>query len=123
VEYRRGNESFETRMKLIAAPETVARDESEIDALSPLSGLTVANLSPAVAEEVGLSAESIGVVTINVKAGSPAELFKKGDVISDVNGVAIENVAALKVALAERQRRWTIGVLRGTRKLVLKYQE
>jgi Do/DeqQ family serine protease len=123
VEYRRGNDSFETRMKLIAAPETVARDESEIDSLSPLSGLTVANLSPAVAEEVGLSAETIGVVTINVKAGSPAELFKKGDVISDVNGAAIENVAALKTALAERQRRWTIGVVRGTRKLVLKYQE
>ena len=123
VEYRRGDESFETRMKLIAAPETVARDQTDIGSLTPLAGLTVANLSPAVAEEVGLSAETTGVVAMAVKAGSPAELFKKGDVISEVNGAAIENVAALKVALAERQRRWTIGVKRGTRKLVLKYQE
>ncbi len=123
VEYRRGDESFETRMKLIAAPETVARDQSDIGSSTPLAGLTVANLSPAVAEEVGLSAETTGVVAMAVKAGSPAELFKKGDVISEVNGAAIENVAALKVALAERQRRWTIGVKRGTRKLVLKYQE
>ncbi len=123
VEYRRGTKSFETRMRLIAAPETVARDESELDARSPLSGLTVANLSPAVAEEVGLSAETVGVVAVNVKAGSPAELFKKGDVISAVNGEGIDSVATLKAALAERQRRWTIGVVRGSRKLVLRYQE
>jgi Do/DeqQ family serine protease len=123
VEYRRGDKSFETRMRLIAAPETVARDESELDARSPLSGLTVANLSPAVAEEVGLSAEMLGVVAVEVKAGSPAELFKKGDVIAAVNGEAIDSVATLKTALAERQRRWTIGVVRGTRKLILKYQE
>jgi Do/DeqQ family serine protease len=123
VEYRRGDKSFETRMRLIAAPETVARDESELDARSPLSGLTVANLSPAVAEEVGLSAETVGVVAVTVTVGSPAELFKKGDVIAEVNGEAIDSVATLKSALAERQRRWTIGVVRGTRKLVLRYQE
>ena len=123
VEYRRGDKSFETRMRLIAAPETVAREESALDARSPLSGLTVANLSPAVAEEVGLSAETLGVVAVDVKAGSPAELFKKGDVIAAVNGEAIDSVATLKTALAERQRRWTIGVVRGTRKLVLRYQE
>ena len=123
VEYRRGTKSFETRMRLIAAPETVARQESALDARSPLSGLTVANLSPAVAEEVGLSAETLGVVAIDVKAGSPAELFKKGDVIAEVNGDAIDSVATLKTALAERQRRWTIGVVRGKRKLVLRYQE
>ena len=123
VEYRRGDKSFETRMRLIAAPETVAREESALDARSPLSGLTVANLSPAVAEEVGLSAETLGVVAVAVKAGSPAELFKKGDVIAAVNGEAIDSVATLKTALAERQRRWTIGVVRGTRKLVLRYQE
>ena len=123
VEYRRGEKSFETRMRLIAAPETVAREESALDARSPLSGLTVANLSPAVAEEVGLSAETVGVVAVEVKAGSPAELFKKGDVIAEVNGEAIDSVATLKTALAERQRRWTIGVVRGTRKLVLRYQE
>ncbi len=123
VEYRRGNESFETRMKLIAAPETVPRDESLIDSLTPLAGLTVANLSPAVAEEVGLSADVTGVVVINVKEGSPAELFKRGDVISETNGEAVANVAQLKKALAERPKRWTVGVLRGSRKLVLKYQE
>jgi Do/DeqQ family serine protease len=123
VEYRRGDKSFETRMRLIAAPETVAREESALDVRSPLSGLTVANLSPAVAEEVGLSAETVGVVAIDVTAGSPAELFKKGDVIAEVNGEEIDTVATLKTALAERQRRWTIGVVRGTRKLVLRYQE
>ncbi len=123
VEYRRGDESFETRMKLIAAPETVARDQTVIDALSPLAGLTVANLSPAVAEEVGLSAETTGVVAISANAGSPAELFRKGDVIAAINGAPVQDVAALKTALLERQRRWTISVVRGKRTLLLKYQE
>jgi Do/DeqQ family serine protease len=123
VEYRRGDRSFETRMKLIAAPETVPRDESLINGRTPLDGLTVANLSPAVAEDVGLTSAATGVVTVNVKAGSPAELFQKGDVIFAINDATIETVAQLKTALAQRQRFWTIGVLRGTRKLLLKYQE
>jgi Do/DeqQ family serine protease len=123
VEYRRGSESFETRFKLIAAPETVLRDESVLDALTPLAGLTVANLSPAVAEEVGLTANATGVVAISIKPGAPAELFKRGDVVFAVNGVAIATVADLKTALASRQRRWTVSVLRGNRKLLLKYQE
>jgi Do/DeqQ family serine protease len=123
VEYRRGPDSFESRFRLIAAPETVARDESALDRRSPLGGLTVANLSPAVAEEVGLAAEKTGVVAMAAEAGSPAQLFKKGDVILEVNGKAISTVADLKLALAERQSRWSIGVERGARKLVLKYRE
>ena len=119
VEYRRGTESFESRVKLIAAPETTPRDETLIDFESPLAGLLVANLSPAVAEELGLASEATGVVALDVKGGPAVRLFKKGDVILEINGEAVTDVKALLVTSAEQRRRWAIAVQRGSRKLIL----
>src|SRR5262245_10195857 len=44
VEYQRGTEKHETRVDLIAAPETTARDETLIRGNTPFAGLVVANL-------------------------------------------------------------------------------
>ena len=120
VEYRRNTETFESRLKMIAAPETVPREETLIDVASPLAGLLIANLSPAVAEQVGLSAELTGVVALDVKGGPAAKLFRKGDVIYQINGAPIPNVKVLLALAAEENRRWDIGVLRGGRKLVVR---
>ena len=120
VEYKRGADTFETRVKLIEAPETVPRNETLIDIVSPLAGMLVANLSPAVAEEVGLQADVIGVVALDVKGGPAAQLFRKGDVILEINGEAIADVKTLMLRAAEENRRWDIGVLRAGRKIRLR---
>jgi Do/DeqQ family serine protease len=122
VEYRRGNSSFEAEMRLVAAPENVPREETLLDTQSPLAGLRVANLSPAVAEELGLDAASQGVVAIAVQEGPAAQLFAKGDVVLEINGQAIASVKDLNAAIAGPQRRWAIAILRGTRKLVLQFR-
>jgi Do/DeqQ family serine protease len=123
LEYRRGNQTFESRLKLIAAPETVPRDETLIDSKNPLAGLVVGNLSPAVSEEIGFAAEASGVVVMEVRDPLAARLFKKGDVLYEVNGVEILTVADLVENLRNPQRRWDIGVLRDNRKLRLKFRE
>ena len=74
VEYQRGTERRETRVNLIAAPETTARDETLMKGNTPFTGLVVANLSPAVADELGLPSGSTGVVAADIKrrAGAAA---------------------------------------------------
>ncbi len=120
VEYRRGLLSRQTTVRLIAAPETVNRQQTLISGATPLAGLVVANLSPAVAEEVSLPADSVGVVALDVKQGTAQQFFRKGDVITDVNGTAIDSVATLRSILQQAPNRWVIGFQRGGRKVYLR---
>src|SRR4029079_4806587 len=98
-EYQRGTQRRETRVELITAPETTARDETLMKGNTPFTGLIVANLSPAVADELGLPSGSTGVVASDVKGGPARRLFRKGDVILEVNGVVIDSVDTLNEAV------------------------
>jgi Do/DeqQ family serine protease len=120
IEYRRGAVSRQTTLRLIAAPETVQREETEISGQTPLAGLVVANLSPAVADEIDLAADATGVAAIEVKAGPAQQFFRKGDILLDVNGVAVDSVATLRNILQQSPRRWVIGFSRGGRKVILR---
>lgn len=115
VEYQRGTERRETRIKLIAAPETTARDETLMEGNTPFTGLVVANLSPAVADELGLPSGSTGVVASDVKGGPARRIFRKGDVILEVNGVVIDSVDTLNGAIKKGDGYWQFAVNRGGR--------
>jgi len=84
-------------MKLAAPPEDPPRDPAVLEGRQPLSGAGVANLSPAVADELGLVEWRPGVIVTEVKAGSFAGRFvRPGDMILSVNGQDVKNVAELK---------------------------
>ena len=72
------------------APET-PRDEITIRSRSPFSGVKVANLSPALADELQLQNADEGVVIVDVDDGSYASNlgFRRGDIIVSVNGERI----------------------------------
>src|SRR6185312_8339535 len=76
---------------LQTAPET-PRDEITIRSRSPFSGAKVANLSPALADELQLDTTTQGVVVLDIDNGSYASNlgFQRGDVIESVNN---ENIA------------------------------
>ena len=59
-------------LKADAAPETVPRDDRQIDGFSPFAGASVLNLSPAVAQELGMPTSATGVVIYKVERGSQA---------------------------------------------------
>jgi serine protease Do len=120
VEFQRGETRKETRMRLMAAPETVARSETAIGGRSPFTGLVVANLSPAVAEELGLPAVTSGVAVTEVKGGPARRFFRKGDVIVEVNGTAIDSVATLGQVAESANGSWDFSVNRGGRVLRLR---
>ena len=112
---RRGAEVTLT-MPLEVAPELPARDESVIDGRNPFSGTKVANMNPALADELGVDTLGEGVVVLAVARDSLARRtrLKAGDYIVEVNGQTINSVARLKEVLraGERSRDWKISVRR-----------
>jgi Do/DeqQ family serine protease len=97
----RGGKEFVFEMKLAPPPETPPRDQAVLDGRQPLSGAAVANMSPAVADELGLVEWRSGVIVMEVKPGSFAGRFvRPGDMILGVNGQDVKNVADLKKHIA-----------------------
>jgi Do/DeqQ family serine protease len=119
VEYQRKGDRKETQVTMIAAPETVQRDDTLIKGPNPFTGATAANLSPAVADELGLPADAAGVVVYKVEKAPAVRFFKAGDVVLEVNGAKIDSVETLKAALADESNIWRIAISRGGRVLKL----
>ena len=84
-------------------PETPPRNETVLDGRQPLAGAKVANLSPALAEELDMPGLWSGVVVLAVARGSPAVRFgfRPGDVLLSVNGEDVERVEDLRRTLEE----------------------
>jgi Do/DeqQ family serine protease len=114
---RSGRES-RLAVALESAPET-PRNEVVIQSRSPFLGAKVANLSPALAEELRLDSAAEGVAVIAVADGSVAQSigFQKGDVVLTVNSEAIAKTADLQRVVAQPTRLWRITILRGGQQL------
>jgi Do/DeqQ family serine protease len=97
------------------APETVPRDTRVIATTSPFQGATVANLSPAVAEDVRLAANAEGVVITEVKDGSTAARlgFQPGDIVTEVNGTRIDTTKTLERVAGSDPGVWRLAISRG----------
>ncbi len=83
---------------LSAPPETPPRHTTRISGANPLSGVRVANMSPAVADELSMDHGLAGVVILGIARKSFARRagIKPKDIIRGVNGRAVKNVAALR---------------------------
>jgi Do/DeqQ family serine protease len=103
------------KLLLTPAPEDPARDVTGLDGRHPLAGATVANMSPALAEELGLDPFAKGVIILDLQRGSPASRlgFRAGDVVRNVNSVDITSVTDLKTALGRGTERWQVNIDRG----------
>ncbi|HLJ01074.1 MAG TPA: Do family serine endopeptidase, partial [Bradyrhizobium sp.] len=105
-------------VKLMVPLETVpdsGRNEIEITARSPLQGARVANISPAVADELHLDSDTEGVVVTNLADGSTAANvgFQRGDIILTVNSQKIARTGDLEKATRDGSRFWRIKLVRG----------
>jgi len=104
-------------VQLAAPPETPPRSVTTLIGRHPVAGATVANLSPALADELGLDMLAHGVILLKVAGGSPAAQvgLKAGDIVLSVNGRTVGRVAALEIALEAADREWRLSVRRGRR--------
>jgi serine protease Do len=111
----RDGRTLDVSMKTEAPPEKPAADTSTLMGRNPLSGATVANISPAIAEEIGDLSQEMGVVILSAESGNAKRLgLARGDIVLSVNGSTIGTVQSLKDVLKTTQtQRWLIQVLRG----------
>lgn len=114
IEVQRNGRPMKLAIPLEAAPDT-GRDEIVIDSRSPFRGAKVANISPALADEMRLQGDPEGVVIVDLADDSTAANvgFQKGDVIAAVNGQKIASTADLARATREPGRLWRITIVRG----------
>jgi len=97
VKVIRGGKEVMLEVPLAAPPEVPARERSVLDGRQPLSGATVVNMSPAVADEMGLVEWKPGVAVVEVQPGSYAARFlRPGDMVAAINGQEVKSVAELK---------------------------
>jgi Do/DeqQ family serine protease len=110
---RQGKE-LAVRVALQGLPET-PREEVQIRGRSPFDGATVANLSPALADELHLDTQVQGVVISTVADGSTAQSigFQKGDIVVSVNNQKIAKPADLERIAAAGGHQWRITIVRG----------
>jgi Do/DeqQ family serine protease len=105
-------------LALIAAPETVPRDITQITGANPFGGATLANLSPALSEELSME-ETAGVVVIETESYSTARRvgLRPGDVIVSLNGSEVRSVKQLVEILKKQVRGWDLTIRRGGEEL------
>ncbi len=101
---------------LVAPPETPARDVTALRGDQPLAGAVVANLSPALSDELMLDTEARGVVVVDVRRGSPAQRLglQPGDVLMRLNDREIKATDDAR-RVASVPLPWRLQVRRGER--------
>jgi Do/DeqQ family serine protease len=111
----RAGRSTSLSVKLGPAPETRPREPVTIRNRSPLGGLTVVNMSPAVAEELGVETAGEGVVVSDVEEGSNAQQvgFQKGDILVQINNEKPATSKDVERSTRDRSYRWLIQISRG----------
>jgi S1-C subfamily serine protease len=114
----RGGREIKVPIGLETAPD-LPRDEVLIRARSPFLGARIANLSPALADELQLDAAADGVVVLDVAGGTVAENlgFQRGDVIVSVNNHKIAKTRDLEKLAQAGSRLWRITILRRGQKI------
>jgi serine protease Do len=100
---RNGSEK-EVAVKLGTMPTEEAANNSDHnngDSGSSLSGVSVENLDPETAKEVGVSADTKGVVVTKVDPSSAAAEagLQRGDIIQEVNRHAVKNTSEFEQAM------------------------
>lgn len=116
----RDGRTITASVPLKEAPEIPPRNETELQGRNPLAGARVANLSPALAEELSIDDDSPGVIVLDIRRGTPAgntRFLKRGDIILAVNGERTKSVSQLTKAVQSPAIQWRISVKRGKRVL------
>jgi len=113
-------------MKVSVALRTAparALDEVTIRNRSPFSGIKIANLSPALAEELQIENVDQGVVILDVDAGSYASNigFRRGAIIVSVTDERISKTSELERAARVPNRTWRVVINRGGQRIFARF--
>ncbi len=106
---------------LETAPTEPSPDTTQINGNNPFAGLTIANMSPALGEELKLGRINPGVTVLKVSRGTPAAQlrFRPMDRLISVNGTGVTSVDDVRTLARGKNTQWEIVIDRGGRRLSL----
>ncbi|WP_434051554.1 MAG: DegQ family serine endoprotease [Roseibium sp.] len=111
----RDGQEVSLSVPLVPAPETVPRDTRELREYSPFEGVTVMNLSPAVAEELGLDGgvfEGVVIASVDRRGAANQVGMRPGDIIRAVNERKVASTRMLEVITKTPPRVWVLEIER-----------
>lgn len=110
----RQGEEIPLEISLERAPEGASGREVTIGGSSPFAGVKVAELSPRLAQRLRVGRRTEGVAIVDIDRSSPAARFgfQPGDIVRDVNGVAIDTPDTLATVAGEDTRWWRFTIER-----------
>ena len=110
----REGKGVQIQIPLIAAPDKPPAEMTEIEGRNLLAGASIANINPAIIEELGLNLMENGVLIVKIRRGSTAQKVKlrPGDVLVKLNNAQIRNVEDAKRTLDTPNQRNQISVKR-----------
>jgi len=118
--YIRAGRQRVARVGMILPPETPPRNQRHIGGRSPLQGLTVARINPAVIAGSNLPLTARGVVVLKATGVAARIGFQAGDILSEVNGQRMQSVAKVLAAANSGARIWDITITRNGRTLTMR---
>ena len=109
----RKGEKMDLPVELTPAPHDPEPDTTWLEGEQPLTGAQVANLSPALSEELSVSGWK-GVVITKIKRGSFARNLglRPGDIVARINGTNVESVKQLRELVASSHDEWELSIER-----------
>ncbi len=122
---RRENGREETlTLRAEAPPATPAKDEQVIRGRNPFDGATVVNLSPAVADQLGLDPFlGRGVLVTGITRGFAMNAgLRPGDIVRRVNGRDIDSVRDLTSLVAASDRQWQVTIERAGQEITANFR-
>ena len=123
VRRENGQESAVT-LRAEPPPATPARDERTITGRNPFNGATVVNLSPAVADELGVDPfQGPGVMVVRVGRGFAMNAgLRPGDMVRSINGRQIDSVRDLAAVLEAGGGAWQVTIQRNGQQVTANFR-
>lgn len=115
----RGGRERTFRVRLAPPPGATEAELVLLEGRHPFSGAEVAELSPALAEEIGRDPFDSGVLVTRILRGAYARrIVRPGDIIRTINGEPIDSLDELNAVLGGVDTRtWEIGLDRNGRRI------
>ncbi len=120
LQYIRDRRKMTARVRMVLPAENPPRRTHRIRAASPLQGLTVSRINPAVIAETNLPLMARGVVVVKAIGVAARIGFQPGDIIAKVNGKRIKTVAELRAIARSGTRLWDITITRNGQTLTMR---